>query len=177
MRVDVLYTRDETYSNVISTSSGVYIVLLRQKKAGSSDKAVELKQVAISLAPDASAAEVASATTKLMRLRRRLDGCAGMDEIAGKAPGVLEADLGETAVSQLRSTFRETVEKLKVGEVSLPVRTDVGLHLIAVCGRHAVGVEGVTRADVTDRLRGEQLSMFARRYLRDLRSSAEIETR
>ena len=164
-------------SKPISTSDGVYIVLLRQKKAGSSDKVVELKQIAVSLPVDASAAETAAAETKLTKLRRRLTGCDSMDAVAGKAPDVLEADLGETAVNQLRPAFRDKVEKLKIGEISTPVRTDVGLHLIAVCARHAAGVEGVTRTDVTDRLRGEQLSMFARRYLRDLRSSAEIETR
>ena len=90
---------------------------------------------------------------------------------------MLSADLGETSVNQLRPQFRTAIDSLKVGEVSQPIRTDVGLHLIAVCSRHAAGVEDATRADVTDRLKGEQLSMFARRYLRDLRNSAEIETR
>ena len=164
-------------SQPIVTSDGVYIVLLRQKKAGSSDEVVDLKQVAVSLSSDAPAAAVAAAETKLTRLRRRLTGCDSLEEQTAKVPGVLAADLGETDLSQLRPAFRETVDKLKVGEISAPVRTDVGLHLIAVCARHANGVEGVTRTDITDRLRGEQLSMFARRYLRDLRSSAEIETR
>jgi peptidyl-prolyl cis-trans isomerase SurA len=164
-------------SQPIVTSNGVYIVMLRQKKAGSTDQVVELKQAAVSLSPDAPAAEVAQAETKLNRLRRRLTNCDTFEERAGKTPGVLAADIGETQVKDLRPAFRDTVEKLKIGEISTPVRTDVGLHLIAVCARHAAGVEGVTRTDITDRLRGEQLSMFARRYLRDLRNSAEIETR
>ena len=112
-----------------------------------------------------------------MHLRRRITSCDALEPQADKMKGVLAADLGETAVDQLRPAFRGAVEKLKVGEISQPIRTDVGLHLVVVCARHAAGVAGVTKADITDRLRGEQLSMFARRYLRDLRSSAEIETR
>ena len=164
-------------SQPIVTPDGVYIVLLRQKKAGASDQVVELKQVAVSLQPNATTVQLAQAEAKLTRLRSRATGCTSLETQADRTPGVLAADLGETAVDQLRPSFREAVGALKVGEVSAPIRTDVGLHIIAVCARHAAGVDGVTRADITDRLRGEQLSMFARRYLRDLRSSAEVETR
>ncbi len=164
-------------SQPIVTSNGVYIVLLRQKKAGSGDEVVALKQVAVSLRPDAPATEVALAQTKLTRLRRHITGCDALEDQTAKTAGVLTADLGETELKDLRPAFRDSVAKLKVNEVSQPIRTDVGLHLITVCARHATGVSGVTRTDITDKIRGEQLSMFARRYLRDLRNSAEIETR
>ncbi len=177
LRKAVEQMRPGDLSQPIITSNGVYIVLLRQKKAGSGDEVVALKQVAVSLAPDAPATEVAAAQTKLTRLRRHITGCETLEEQTAKTPGILAADLGETELKDLRPAFRDTVEKLKVNEVSQPIRTDVGLHLIAVCARHATGVSGVTRTDITDKLRGEQLSMFARRYLRDLRNSAEIETR
>ena len=177
IRAAVEQMRPGDLSQPIVTSNGVFIVLLREKKAGSGDQVVELKQVAVSLAPDAPAAEVAQAQTKLNRLRRRISGCDTLEDQSARTPGVLSADLGETEVKDLRPAFRETVQKLKVNEVSEPVRTDVGLHLIVICARHANGVSGVTRTDISDKLRGEQLSMFARRYLRDLRNSAEIETR
>ncbi len=164
-------------SQPIITPDGVYIVLLRQKKAGASDQVVELKQVAVSLPPAPTPAQIAAGQAKLLKLRSHVNGCTSLEAQADRTPGVLAADLGETAVNQLRPAFRDAVDSLKVGEVSTPIRTDVGLHLIAVCARHAANVDGVTRTDITDRLRGEQLSMFARRYLRDLRSSAEIETR
>ena len=164
-------------SQPIVTSDGVYIVQLHEKKSGASDQVVDLRQAAIGLGPGASETEVADATAKLAKLRKRITGCDSLEAQSDKVKGVLAADLGETAVNQLRPQFRTAVDGLKVGEVSGPIRTDVGLHLIAVCSRHAAGVEGVTRADITDRLRGEQLSMFARRYLRDLRNTAEIETR
>jgi peptidyl-prolyl cis-trans isomerase SurA len=177
VRAAVEQMRPGDLSQPVSTPGGVYIVLLREKRAGASDQVVDLRQAAISLGPNAPETEVAEAQTKLNRLRRRIGSCDTLEAQSDKVPGVLAADLGETSVNQLRPAFRQAVETMKVGEISQPIRTDVGLHLIAVCSRHAAGVEGVTRADITDRLRGEQLSMFARRYLRDLRNSAEIETR
>ena len=177
IRAAVEQMRPGDLSQPIVTPDGVYIVLLKEKRAGASDQVVDLRQAAISLGPEAPSAEVADAEARLTRLRHRITGCENLETQSDKVKGVLSADLGETAVNQLRPAFRTAVEQMKVGEVSQPIRTDVGLHLIAVCARHAAGVEGVTRADVTDRLRGEQLSMFARRYLRDLRNSAEIETR
>ena len=164
-------------SKPIPTAKGVYIVLLREKKAGASDQVVDLRQAAVSLPADASTNQVASAETKLNQLRRRITSCQSMEDQADRVPGVLTTNLGETNVDRLRPAFRDIVEKLKVNDVSTPIRTDVGLHLIALCARHAADAPGVTRTDITDKIRGEQLSMFAKRYLRDLRSSAEIETR
>ncbi len=46
-----------------------------------------------------------------------------------------------------------------------------------VCERHAAGARATTRAAITSRLEGEQYDMYGRRFLRDLRNSAMIETR
>ena len=124
-------------SQPIPVSNGVYIVQLRQKKAGSSDEVVDLKQAAVSLDRDASAEQVARAQTKLTALRKRIRSCEGLEDQADHYPGVISGDLGETAVAELRPAFRQAVDGLKVNEVSQPIRTDVGLHLIAVCSRHA----------------------------------------
>jgi peptidyl-prolyl cis-trans isomerase SurA len=53
----------------------------------------------------------------------------------------------------------------------------VGLHLVAVCGRRSANGPELTHDEIENRLYGQQLSMISRRYMRDLRSSATIETR
>ena len=72
---------------------------------------------------------------------------------------------------------RELAIKLQVGQVSDPIRTTAGLHLIAVCGRRSAGAAQLDKDQIESRLYGQQLSMIARRYMRDLRNSATIETR
>jgi peptidyl-prolyl cis-trans isomerase SurA len=46
-----------------------------------------------------------------------------------------------------------------------------------VCGRRSAGDAQVDREQIEQRLFSQQLSMISRRYMRDLRNSATIETR
>ena len=53
----------------------------------------------------------------------------------------------------------------------------LGLHLVMVCGRRASGAQLPTPEQVEARLMSVQLSNISKRILRDLRTSATIETR
>jgi len=164
-------------SQPIAAADGVYILALRDKRAGVTDTVVDLKQAAISLPPGATPEEVSKAETKLAALRGKLDGCDSLQARTAKTPGILAGDLGETDVKDLRPAFQQAIANLKIGQVSEPVRTDIGLHLIMVCERHAAGARAMTKAAIESRLQGEQYDMYGRRFLRDLRNSATIETR
>ena len=100
-----------------------------------------------------------------------------MEAQAGKVPGVIAGDLGEAEVKDLTPEFQQAIAPLQVGQVSQPVRSAAGLHLVALCGRHASGVAAPTREEIERRLENEQFGMIERRALRDLRNSATIETR
>ncbi len=164
-------------SKPIPVSDGVYLLALRDKRAGSANEMVELKQAAINLPTTATPGQVSAAQGELEALRHRITGCDSLEAQAAGSPGVVAGDLGETEIKDLRPSFQTAIAHLKVGQVSQPVRTDGAMHLIVVCERHASGARAVTRADIEDKLRGEQFDMFARRFLRDLRNSATIETR
>lgn len=164
-------------SQPIPVKDGVYILYLRDKRAGGSATLVNLKQAAVALPQGASAQDEAAAREKLAALKPQIRDCATLEATAAKAQGVVAGDLGEAEVADLAPQFREAAEKLKVGEVSDPIRTTAGMHLIAVCGRKAAGGQIADREQIERRLRGQQLSMIARRYMRDLRNSATIETK
>jgi peptidyl-prolyl cis-trans isomerase SurA len=164
-------------SQPIVTHDGVYIVLVKDKRAGSDSVIVQLKQAAISLASDAPAADVDAARAKLVKLKSQITGCASVDADAAKVDGVVAGDLGEADVKDLAPSFQEAIKPLKVDQVSEPVRTGAGLHLIILCGKHSSGLTIPSRDEIEGRIEDQQLSMISRRYLRDLRSSATIETR
>ena len=90
---------------------------------------------------------------------------------------LLADDLGEAEVDGLRPEFRDAVNDLQPGDLSSPIRTNIGLHLIAVCGKRRGGVNLPTREQVENHLEDERLSQIAKRYLRDLHSSATIDLR
>jgi peptidyl-prolyl cis-trans isomerase SurA len=162
-------------SQPIQVKDGVYILYLKEKRAGGTSMLVSLKQAAVPLAQGATAEDEAAARTKLVALKPQIKDCATLEATAGKAPGVVAGDLGEAEVNDLAPQFREAADKLKVGEVSEPIRTSAGLHLVAVCGRRSAGAAQMDKDQIERRLRGQQLSMIARRYMRDLRNSATIE--
>jgi peptidyl-prolyl cis-trans isomerase SurA len=163
-------------SKPIPAQNGVYIVLLRDKRAGSSSELISLKQAAISLPPDASPQAVADAQRKLMGLRAELkDGCDGLEARAAKVDGVVAGDLGEADTKDLKPEFRDAVQSLTAGQVSQPIRTDAGLHLIAVCGRRQAGVNIPPTDEIEARLKEQEISLISKRQLRDLRNSATIE--
>jgi peptidyl-prolyl cis-trans isomerase SurA len=138
---------------------------------------VDLKQAAISLPEGASAADVDAARAKLMTVRTAAKGCSDLAAAAAKTPGVVAGDLGEAEIADLAPEFRQAAQTLQQGQISEPIRTRVGLHLVAVCGKRASGGAQMTRDQIENRLYGQQLAMVSRRYMRDLRNSATIETR
>ena len=99
------------------------------------------------------------------------------DTEAAKVPGVVAGDLGDADINDLSASFRDAIANLKNDQVSDPVRTNAGLHLVALCGRHAAGAAQTTRDDIENRLTEQELVMIAKRELRNLRNSASIENR
>ncbi|MDR3506526.1 MAG: peptidylprolyl isomerase [Caulobacteraceae bacterium] len=164
-------------SQPIQVRDGVYIVYLRDKRAGAGSDMVTLKQAAISLPADASAEQIEAARKSLLGLKKAIAGCDDVEAKAAKVDGVLAADLGEADSKDLAPAFRDAIQGLQPGQISDPIRTDAGLHLIAVCGRRPGGVELPSRDEIEERLQDQQLSLVSRRYLRDLKNSATIDFR
>jgi peptidyl-prolyl cis-trans isomerase SurA len=136
---------------------------------------VTLKQAAIALPADAPPQQVEAAKRKLAALKLQITSCDDFQAKATKVDGVVADDLGEAETDALRPEFRDAVNGLQPGDISNPIRTNVGLHLIAVCGKRRGGITVPTREQVESHLEDEQLSLIARRYLRDLHSSATID--
>ncbi|MEJ2816765.1 MULTISPECIES: peptidylprolyl isomerase [unclassified Caulobacter] len=161
----------------IPVRDGVYILYLRDKRSGAKTALVDLKQVAVALPKDAPQAQVDAANKLLVDLKPKITSCETLEATAGKVDGAVAGDLGEAEITDLAPAFQEAANSLKVGQVSDPIRTDAGLHLIAVCGKRQSGAQAPTHDQIENRLRGQQLALISKRYLRDLRNSATIETR
>ncbi|MES2896661.1 MAG: peptidylprolyl isomerase [Pseudomonadota bacterium] len=164
-------------SRAIQVRDGVYIIYLRDKRSGAGASVVNLKQAALALPQDASAAQVSTATATLTALRGQVTGCGDLEAKAATVSGVVAGDLGEAEIKDLAPAFRSAAETLQPGQLSEPIRTAAGLHILAVCSKRAGGADAATSEQIESRLFGQQLSMIARRYMRDLRTSATIETR
>lgn len=159
----------------IKTVDGAYVIMVREKRAGSTAAVVNLKQAAIALPADATPQAVQQAQTQLAAIKARASGgCGSLEAAVQGARGVSVGDLGESEVKDLAPSFRTAVETLQPNQISDPVRTPAGLHLIAVCSRSMAGADMPTREQVVSNLRMRELAMIERRELRNLRQAATI---
>lgn len=163
-------------SRPIAVEGGVYIIYMRDKRSGAATSLVSLRQAMIELPETASEAEVAAATARLTTLRPQLT-CDNLLQRTSSEAGLLGSDLGEADVANLAPQFQQVASTAEVGTVSAPVRTPLGLHLVAVCGRRVGGADVPSYREVESRLQNQNLAMLARRYIRDLRADALIEVK
>ena len=163
-------------SQPIQVNDGVYVLQLREKQAGGASTLVDLKQAAVRLAADATPDQVSAAQKTLADLSATSPDCTNLESKAAAFPGVVSGDLGKSDVKDLSADFRGPAEAQPLNQLSQPIRTPVGLHLLMVCSREANHANLPSKDEIENRLFGQQLSMLSRRYLRDLRNSATVET-
>lgn len=163
-------------SRPIPVEGGVYIVYMRDKRSGAATSLVTLKQAMVELPETASEADVAAATQRLEALRPSLT-CDNILQRTTSEAGLLGSDLGESDVANLAPQFQQVARSAELNTVSNPVRTPLGVHLLAVCGRRVGGVDVPAYREVEGRLQNQNLAMLARRYIRDLQADALIEVK
>ncbi len=162
-------------SRPIRTLSGFHILLLGEVKQTSLGEVIlHLKQILIAIPSGASEEQRRAAAERAGQARERIAGCAGLDALAGEigAPG--SGDLGTVKLSDLPAPIRDAVVALPIGQPSRPVSVSGGLGVLVVCNRAESGID---RQRIADRLTAERLDMLSRRYMRDLRRSANVDIR
>lgn len=101
---------------------------------------VEASHILVRVAPDASEMEISEAYNKANTARQRILKGEAFDKVAREVsedPSVAQNGgyLGYFTAMQMVYPFEDTAYNLKIGEVSEPVRTDFGYHVIKVTNR------------------------------------------
>lgn len=179
----------------IVSPSGVSIFQLRAKRVPGEPvitrrlivTRVDLAQVVLPLAADASRAQLQEAEQRAASLRSRFASCADVERNGPRLAGEGSGRIGWLAISDLPPVLRQLVGQLEPGKLSAPFRGPVGVQMLVVCDRD--GREEVTETPAPPppppptpqtaraRLEREQLDRLATRYMRDLRQDAFIEVR
>jgi peptidyl-prolyl cis-trans isomerase SurA len=154
----------------VRTRTGVYIIAMRDRRAGAAAGAssqVALRQITAPAARQGA----------LERLQRRVSGCDGLDSAVSGIEGAMLIDLGQTTEADLSPAIRERISGVAAGGAS-PVQIEAEqASLFVVCARQTGGGGLPSRDEVESRLREQEMSMLAERYLRNLRREATIITR
>jgi len=96
-------------------------------------------------------------------------------QAAGASKG---GDLGWIQQGQLAEPLEEMLAKMNENDVSRPVRSLAGFHILYLRGKRAITAESLpSREDIMQRLGMERLDRLQRSFLMDLKSQAFIEQR
>jgi peptidyl-prolyl cis-trans isomerase SurA len=159
----------------IRTLSGFHLLLLLNERQSSlGEVSLHLKQIVFEWPEGASEAQIQSLAARAEAARGRIAGCAELDAQAAIVGAQGSGDLGTVKPGDLPPAIRDVVMTLPVGQASPPLRFSGGLRILVVCERKDSGID---RAKIRDGLAGQRLDMLARRYMRDLRRSANIDVR
>ena len=110
-------------------------------------------------------------------LRARVTSCDGLVEAVKPLPEALVKSFGKRTEDELPDNFRGLLADVPVGRLSKPIRSAVGVEMIAVCGKRDLSGDFQIRSKVEDEIRAKEGEVFARRYMNDLRRIAVIDYR
>ena len=101
-------------SNPIPVDGGVYIIYMRDKRAGAATSLVSMKQVMVELPEAATEEQITEATARLNGIRGQLT-CDNILTRSRSEQGLLGSDLGEADVSDLLPQFQQVARSTQIG--------------------------------------------------------------
>ncbi len=167
--------QDSTIAGPVRTLSGFHILLLREsRQAAQGDVDVQIKQVLLPMADDATEERQKEVDARAVELSKRITGCDNIEEIAAEAGASGSGDLGKMKLGDLPAPLQGVVGSIPIGQPSDPIRVDGGMSVLVVCERTDAGID---RDAIRDQLLNDQIDLLSRRYMRDLRRSANVDIR
>lgn len=167
---------------VLRSPAGFHILRLADRREGKV-LAVELSHARHILLPATSPAEEAEAIRRLEEFRRDIES--GQADFAALArahsrdgSAAQGGDLGWLHPGQTVPEFEQAMQALADGEVSAPVRSAFGVHLIQVLARRSEAVSSEQlRNEARQKLRAAKGSEAYEQWLRELRDRTYVEYR
>lgn len=159
-------------ANPLRVPGGYLILLLIDARDGTVVEQLRLYQIS------KPAAEMSDSETR--RLNRALDDLDSCDDIEGQFAdfdGVTVTDLSTVGANALLDSIRSALSGLEPVSATPFIQTAAGEQSFILCDRTMAGPGVPSQDDVEDQLTNQQLSLLARRWLRDIRRDATIEVR
>lgn len=180
-------------SKPIRGVGGYYIVMLRERQepAGTKieqvqtgptgpDGTLPLARLLLPLTPTTTKEQAEEVMKVALQVRARVTSCEAMEKFREQMPGSIYMHLGDAKLDELSPEIQKAMNGSRPGDVAAPFLSEAGIELIARCDkRQPVKTAYVmpNRRQVEESLFDQQISMMARRYLRDLKRDANIQVR
>lgn len=150
---------------------------------------VTLARVSLPLAAGSSKAKEEQTRQTAIEIYRSINGCSTAASVVRSRGGKFDM-IGQMSTKDMAPPFIKILEQTPNGRSTPPLRGGTGVEMFVVCaggmvpaatvgggGQTVSKSQEVTKEEIENRLFNQELSMLARRYLRDLRRDATIEMR
>jgi peptidyl-prolyl cis-trans isomerase SurA len=179
----------------VRAAGGYYILAVRDKQEGANAVVPEpvkpapqkpgylpLVRILLPMPPKAPKEYVQKVFNMAGDIRNHIESCTQAQQMVTKASkAIVFQSLGEMKLSDLSEQIQTELGKTESGEPTEPFASPAGIEIFARCDAPAPRVLSrfpvPTRDEVERRLFQQQISMLARRYIRDLRRQGNVETR
>ncbi|BBP02896.1 chaperone SurA [Sulfuriferula plumbiphila] len=169
-------------SDIIRSSNGFHILKLIDKRGQNAKMVVQQTHVRHILIKTNELVSEDDARNRLLQIRERLLNGAKFEDMARQysddSSAAKGGDLGWVSPGETVPEFERAMNALKPGEISQPVQTPFGLHLIQVLARRDQDVtKERQRLLARQALRERKIEEAQQEWLRQLRDSAYVEYR
>lgn len=158
----------------------------QQRSAAAEDLSLKLRQIVILVAADADPATTQAARDRAAQAAGRAAGGEDFAQVARELSEGPNAEggglLGTIRPGEMDpsfAAFERTALALAPGQISAPVRTPLGWHVIKLEARQSAAVDEIDKVEqqLRERLMQEELEQAFRRYVEELKTDAFIEIR
>jgi len=174
--------RQGELSPPIRSGGGYYLLLVLDRRTGPTgggeqEAIFDIVQVVFPYPAQATEAAKHKALAEAEAVRAAAKDCPSMLKIGKERAPQLSSE-GKLAASQIAPEMRKVIEAMPTGQVSQPIVQKNGIGVIMICGKSTgVAAGKVTRDDVAETILRQRLDTLSRRYLRDLRRTANVDVR
>lgn len=168
------------HTEVLRSANGFHIIQLNEKRAKSSQVIVQQTHARHILIRTNEAVSEQDAKAAIARLRERIVAGGKFEEVArihsedGSAPR--GGDLGWLGPGDTVPEFEKVMDGLKIGELSQPVKSPFGWHLIRVDERRTADVSADReKLQIRQSIRARKADENYEDWLRQLRDKAFVE--
>jgi peptidyl-prolyl cis-trans isomerase SurA len=180
-------------SQPIRATGGYYILALRERQEASNTKLPDpasqvqqgpvdklpLARLLLPMPPKPPPAALENAMKYATQVAERVTGCAQLQKIASQIHGEYQ-DMGLFRVKDLSEQLQKALEKSEPGRAVPPFQDQAGIEVVLRCDKAIPKLQAYhmpSRKEVEEQLFDQQVTAFARRYMRDLRRQADVEIR
>ena len=177
----------------IRSVGGYYILGLRDRQEGANAVLPDPSQmkptgpltvarVLLPLGPKPPKAYLDNALKLAQQIHDHVNGCDTLPKMAEQIHGLVYQDLDKLGlkITDLDQQIQDAIAKAGPGEATPPIQSAAGIEMMVRCDKAPPKLSKVhlpSRQEVEETLFDNQITKLSRRYLRDLRRNANVETK